>query len=152
MQGKSLLISSPVIDAGYLIQCAPLDSAITYSSPGYPVLLVALEYLTSHALLLGSGSSCSTATSTSGTSAASSFSSRHGGGQVPLQPILGAAASGSGSGTAANSGSSFLEMTCSPEQGLLTLTFYKATNLAAAYEEAQELVRGTSSCIPPLIY
>ncbi len=120
--GKGLLISSPAIDAGYLIQCAPFDpvaDGLSYGSPGYAALLVAMEFLTKHHPLHHPHS-------------------HHGG----ARERHGAAVGGGGGGGRLPNRLGAYEMTCSSEQGLLTLSLYQAGNLAAAYAEAQEVVRG----------
>lgn len=131
--GKGLLISSPAIDAGYLIQCAPFDphaDDLFYGSPGYAALLVTMEYLIRHAPLQQQqrhSSPYSSHTSRGHTTLAGSTAA--------------AAASAAASLPAAVPAAGSYELTCSPEQGILTLSFYKSPNLTVAYTEAQDLVR-----------
>lgn len=99
LQGKGLIISSPSLDSSCLIQCAPLD--LSYSSPDYAPLLVAMECLTAP--------------------------------EGELSRRI------RGLGLAEG-----YELTGSPEQGLLTLTLYKAPHLSRAFEEAHAMLQGAS--------
>jgi len=143
--GKGLLISSPAIDAGYLVQCAPFDpigDGLSYGSAGYAALLVAMEYLTRHAPLQHCQASHVTVASRGHaveTRADAAPSTSPGTG---LNVEVEGASTGAAAGTSLRSiHPCSYELTCSPEQGILTLSFYRALNLTAAYSEAQDVVR-----------
>jgi hypothetical protein len=150
LQGKGLLISSASMDSAYLVQCVPLE--VSYLGPDYPALLVAIEYLSAvegelwkrvRGLGLAYGCVDRSIIIISGlsSSSSSSLSFHHRRGSIP-------SVDDADSFSMSPVGAPRYEITCSPEQGLLTLALYKAAHLANAFEEALNVVRGETNDSP----